>query len=31
MLAGGNRTRAARILRMSRRTLYNKLDEYELV
>jgi len=29
-LAGGNRTRAARILGMSRRALYNKLGEYDL-
>jgi two-component system response regulator AtoC len=29
--AGNNRTHAARILNMSRRTLYNKLAEYELI
>ena len=27
---GNNRTRAARVLGISRRTLYNKLEEYDL-
>ena len=29
--ASGNRTQAARLLNVSRRTLYNKLDEYGML